>query len=497
MKKLLFSSLFLCFYLFGYGQDEATIKKECLSVLDRYAEILSIIKDSSSTPDKVNKQKYAFVKIFSSAGIYNFDDITNNSAKPFISTKSYVQLYDKTFPKGTSVTINTKSAYVGAYTLDKARNAYHVKINARKVVSYLDAGSNPQKLTSNLEFVIRVHKEEGKSTKYTIDAITKKGKAPKYRPLSKLQRWWVNLDEDWQKIIHDKLKLGETPTDYYLKRVIGIKRLDLSETYITNFKPLLALRGLTHLNLHKAKIKDLNFIKNCARLKELDLSETGIESLKGMEQLVYMEKLDISKNQLTDLTPITAMQNLVELDFSHNQVENLTPLAKCTKIKELFFDLNVVKDLTPLQALAYVEKLHFAKNQDIETLAPLKRMTGLVELNCFNTNVTTLVPIQHLKKITYLNIGYTKITSMTVFAHLKYLSYLNFSGNKISDFSVLYKFPYIKYLNCSTTKISDITPINKMPGVVEFVANNTDFTKEDIAKFKKKHPKCKKIYYWK
>lgn len=497
MKKSLLIPLLLCLSFIGYGQSEDAIKQECLKVLTRYSDILTSIKDSTSSPDKINKQKYAFVKLFSSAGIYNYDDITNNSGKPFISTKGYVQLFAKTFSKGTSVAIDTKKAFATPYTLNKKRNAYHVKVTARKTVAYNDGAGNPQKLNSTLEFVIRVHKEEGKTTQYTIDAVTKKGTSPKFRPLSKLQKWWVNLDSDWQKIIHDELRLGETPTDYYLKRVIGIRSLDLSGSTMTNFQPLLALRGLIKLDLSKSKIKDLNFLKNCARLKELNLSETKISSLVGMEKLVYMEILDISKNQLTDLSPIAGMKNLIELNFSNNQVEDLTPLAKCTKMRELRFNLNIVKDLNAIQNLAYMEKLHFGKNQDIESLAPLARMTRLVELNCFNSKVTTLIPIKHLKKITYLDIGYTKITSLTVFAHLKFLSYLNFSGNKIEDFSVLYKFPYIKYLNCSTTKISDITPINRMPGIVEFVANNTDFTKDDIAKFKKKHPKCKKIYYWK
>lgn len=485
---MIFPLLFLLFFT-GYAQNQVdAVSKECLDLITHYGTVLTAIKDSNNAPSKVNSLKYEFLKLFNSASIYNYDDITNNSSKPFISTKRYVQNFDKNTSQGTIVKLETSKAFITRPSLNKERNAYHIKVTIKKTVN----------TSSNfLDFYIRMDKEEGKATTYYIDAISKKGMAPKYPRLSALQNWWVNLDSDWQQIIRKELKLGETPTDYYLKRVIGIRKLNLEESTISDFKPLLALKGLLYLNLKKTRIKDLNYLSKCSRLKELDLSETGITDLKGLNGLVYMAKLLINKNELTDLTPLANMKNLVELDFSNNQVEDLTPLAKCTKMRDLRFNLNIVKDLSPIQNLAYLEKLHFRKNQDIESLAPLSKMSRLVELNCFNSNVTTLETIKHLNKITYLDIGHTKITSLTVFAHLKFLSYLSFTGCIIDDFGVLYKFPYLKYLDCSTTKISDISPINQMDGLIEFRANNTDFSKDDIAKFKKKHPNCKKIYYWK
>lgn len=489
MKKIIiFPLLFLLFFT-GYAQNEVdAVKKECLALITHYGTVLTAIKDSSNAPSKVNSLKYEFLKLFTGANIYNYDDITNNSGKPFISTKQYVQTFDKNTSKGTKVELETSKAFVTPPSLNKKRNAYHIKVTVKKIVN---GASN------FLDFYIRMDKEEGKATTYYIDAVSKKGLTPKYPRLSALQSWWISLDDDWQQIIRSELKLGETPTDYYLKRVIGIRKLNLEGSTISNFKPLLALKGLLYLNLKKTRIKDLNFLKNCARLKELDLSETGITDLKGLNNLLYMSKLFINKNELTDLTPLANMKNLIELDFSNNQVEDLTPLAKCTKMRELRFNLNIVKDLAPIQNLAYLEKLHFRKNQDIESLSPLSKMTRLVELNCFNSNVTTLETIKHLTKITYLDIGHTKITSLTVFSHLKFLSYLSFTGCVIDDFGVLYKFPYLKYLDCSTTRISDISPVNQMDGLIEFRANNTNFSKDDIAKFKKKHPKCKKLYYWK
>ncbi|MCP4520216.1 MAG: leucine-rich repeat domain-containing protein [Cytophagales bacterium] len=496
MRKSLFIIFLFSCSLFSYAQDNS--REQSLALVNEYAKILTQVKDSSSTRKQANEAKHKFLKIYNPSGVYNFNDVSPNSGKPFLSAKSYVHSFDKSFPKGTVVSLNTQRAFTSSPILDKARNAYIIKVNVEKTTEFTDENGMPQKQSISLEFYIRQQKEDGKSaTKYMIEAVTKRGVKAKYRPLSKLQKWWIALDDDWKGIIRKELKLGETPTDYYLKRVIGIKRLDLSNSHITNFKPVLALRGLLELNLSKSKIRDLNYLKNCSRLKKLDLSESNLTTLSGLEHNLHLEILDVSKNELTDLEPLEGLKNLLELDFSNNQVEDLNPLALCTKMKELRFNLNIVKDLKPIQNLAYLEKLHFSKNQDIETLAPLSKMTRLVELDCFNSKVSTLTPIRHLTKITYLDIGYTNITSLNVFSHLKYLTYLSFTGNKIEDFSVLYKFPYLKYLDCSTTKISDIAPINKMQGLLTFKANNTDFTKEDIQKFKKKHPNCKKIYYWK
>ena len=79
--------------------------------------------------------------------------------------------------------------------------------------------------------------------------------------------------------------------------------------------------------------------------------------------------------------------------------------------------------------------------------------------------------------------------------HLKYLTYLAFSGNRLDNYGVLDGFKYLKTLKCAQTNISDMGPVNRMERLLVLYAIHTDFSKGDIQRFKKNHPKCAITYY--
>ena len=48
---------------------------------------------------------------------------------------------------------------------------------------------------------------------------------PELEPLTGLDKWWVELDDEWKDVFRKELSLGEAPKPYYLKRVKSIQKI--------------------------------------------------------------------------------------------------------------------------------------------------------------------------------------------------------------------------------------------------------------------------------
>ena len=534
MKKItLYIALgLLSCFSFAQSSDDV-VKKEVIKLLEQFEDGINVLGDPKSTSAEIKSARSRILNSFTDKGDFVLNDVDTSKKYPgLVTIEEYVDNYHSFAKLGLkSKYFLSKGVGSGVY-VERGRNAYTYKMSYKLVhvfsvlketkkdsisydTLYVEADSSEIKsidrIDSTVHSMVQIdtvsHKEmhyvnafvemilrDGKYQDYKLVATCSSKKKPQYRPLDELTAWWVSLDDQWQKLITDQLKFPKVPTPYWLKMVGGIKFLDLSNAQMKTYEPLYKFAGIEKLKLEDANIDTLIYLKNMSYLKAINLNGTKIKSLNGLnpKSLEFLFCRDLG---LTDIDGLTGSTKLIVLDFSGNDVESLIPLRLNTQIEELYFNANEVIDLSPIARLTTLEKLHCGKNKEIKSLAPLRGMYNLVELDVFNTGIESLQDISGLTKITRLDISFTKINSLYPMRHLKYLTYLAFSGNHLDNYGVLDGFQYLKTLKCAQTNISDISPVNRMDGILVLYAPHTQFSKSDIQRFKKNHPKCQITYY--
>ncbi len=85
--------------------------------------------------------------------------------------------------------------------------------------------------------------------------------------------------------------------------------------------------------LDSAETEDCNRVQN---LEELSLSETQITDLRPIAGLTNLQQLYISGTQVTDLRPIAGLTNLQEIVLSGNQITDLSAIVGLTNLREFY-----------------------------------------------------------------------------------------------------------------------------------------------------------------
>ena len=518
MKKQIFSLFFLLSFSIGYCQQEQSeVSKEVTNLLNIYLESTLALGDQAKSSDEKKKAKKSLKNMITSAYIRVVDDRTIDANDSIINFRNYLKLLETGTPDYETKLLLSKAIISDIY-LDKQRNTFRATATLKKLfkmkkIVVLDSayvndstpGTDPiilydtiiEKKLTHLTFYFKATQTPlGTFEPLKLDAIQIKGKDPVYYgKLSKLEQYWVSLSPVWQEKITVILKLPETPNDYYLKRINGIKKIDVSNIPITDMKPLKGLKGLQELDLSKVGLDTLLILEGLTSLKWLNISGNELKSLHGLESCTRLEYLEFSKNEVEDLTPIKGCVNLMSLHFAGNKVEELTTLKHFPHLLTLNCQNNLIIDLTPLKNCLGIKVLNIGRNKDIVDLSPLKNSLAMGKLTIFNTGITSLEPISRMTSIYELNMGYIKVTSIDEIKNLKNLTNLNISGNLITDFSALNNFDKIRKLNVSKTKVSDISPMMRMVNIRELKAVHSDLSKAEIQRFKKKYPRCEITYY--
>lgn len=147
----------------------------------------------------------------------------------------------------------------------------------------------------------------------------------------------------------DKIKISDAELSYVAGGSIHfswIKTLNYSPLkYLKNLKELYGSGyniefiddlffpdSLEILDLSNCKIRDLKFLKNLINLKKLVISDNVISSLEGLENLLNLEILICNRNQIKNLWPLSNLIKLIELDCSSNNITGLIPLKSIKKL---------------------------------------------------------------------------------------------------------------------------------------------------------------------
>ena len=311
----------------------------------------------------------------------------------------------------------------------------------------------------------------------------------------------------------EEVSLARTWTgDSALQRVVsikGLKRLDLSFTYVTDhgIELLPQLTGLEELTLDTAEfITDaaMNHLRANKRLRKLVLRGTDITdvSMPYIAELTALRTLDLSHSMLGDvgIESLPALIELVDLDLGATRITgiNLHLLKLLPKLKRLSFkgiqrrnggacwtptildrDLGAIASLTGLEELNLGVGLSLGAgdpsggrsetncrltggiritDNGIAKLSTLKALRVL-ELSGSPITATGLAVLRNLPKLERLSLWNCKAlddsASMTL-ENLAHLQILDLSDTALGDISIerLKALPELKALYLTDTKVT-------------------------------------------
>ena len=520
--------LFITFSLIGILSPAQTtdFKSETDAIISSFEKTITILGDTTASADEIKSAqkeiRNTIVSINTSLP-YHFAGIDTLS-----NVKKVLFSLQENFPHGYDFKMNHEKMIYEDIHIDKERNCYRIKatlksrfiapvitttsIDTFRVDSLVNADSTittdtitytfslsdttQAKHFAEMTFYLTTKKMFGEFEPLKIDAISLSKEEPVFtEELSELTKWWIDLSPLWQEKISKELNFPEAPTDYFLKWVQGMKKIDLTGFTKKDIYVLSQFKGIQELNLSNMELDTLDFLRGMTGLQILHLTNNKLKSIAGIETLPNLEYLNFSGNEVIDITPVGSCTNLMTLLFNENQVERIDAVQNLPRLLTLKFENNKVIDIKALKGCRGIKDLNIAKNKDIESLDPISHLVTMQRLNCYNTNVSSLTPLRGMTGIYDLDIGYTKITSLDELRFLTNISKLNISGNIIDDFSALNKLDRLTKFYCSATKITDISPFLSLKHLTVFTAPNTSFTKTDIQRLKKKFPKCAITYY--
>jgi Leucine-rich repeat (LRR) protein len=274
-----------------------------------------------------------------------------------------------------------------------------------------------------------------------------------------------------------------------------IRKLDLSQSRVTDISSLSALTSLDSLDLSRTQISDISPLRSLTNLQNLDLSYTQVTDLSPLQSLTNLQSLNLSVTQVTDLSPLQSLANLQSLNLSRTQISDISPHQSLTSLQNLDISSTKISDISPLRSLTNLQNLYLSGTQ-VRDISPVHSLTNLQSLNLSGTQVSDISALQNLRKLkqlrlsntatrnisplrevinlSWLDLDHTQITDLSTLQHLTQLDVLDLNNTRIADISSLRGLSKIAYLDLSGTQITDISPLVALTNLVYLYLYHTE-----------------------
>lgn len=184
----------------------------------------------------------------------------------------------------------------------------------------------------------------------------------------------------------------------------NLDELHISEYTGSDSSVISSFTNLSFLELGRAEnIKDFSFVSKFTKLKRLFLSESYVSSLEPLKNLTNLTELDIS-GDFSDLTPLHALTNLTRLG-ARGDFSDLTPLKDLTKLRTLTLSSDNLSDLSPIKNLSVLNFIYLTACS-LKNIAPLSNLKILswVSIGCCNS-IENYAPLKDLSNLTHLSVN--------------------------------------------------------------------------------------------
>lgn len=220
------------------------------------------------------------------------------------------------------------------------------------------------------------------------------------------RRLWKLCDEGFPL---SKLDLPMFPSES-VRDASGTSRLE----NLVLFPRADHIRHLTlrYVNLSNVEEEDLRHVGAFVSLKSFSLKHSKVSSLRGIECATRLEAVEIkavgSREDFKafDFSSLSRLPNLRELELKNLGVTNVEHLSGCASLQKLtLLELERVKSLTPLRRLTGLRELELEYMHKIKNLDFLDGSVQLTSLRVYNTSVNDVSSLPNLTNLQQLHFG--------------------------------------------------------------------------------------------
>jgi hypothetical protein len=130
-----------------------------------------------------------------------------------------------------------------------------------------------------------------------------------------------------------------------------LRRLDLSNTSVSNLEPIKACKSLNTLILDYTGVYDLSAVVDLPKLEELRFANTQVSELSPVASLPVLRRLDLSGTRVSDLSALVNSKTLETLNINKTDVSDISALSSLTSLRYLYLMSSKVSDLSALAHL--------------------------------------------------------------------------------------------------------------------------------------------------
>ncbi len=153
---------------------------------------------------------------------------------------------------------------------------------------------------------------------------------------ARLQTWWNDLPQAWQKLFGSISNMSPVPTSEQLHDLAALECLTIKENRdINDLQPLTMLTRLRTLTLSNLPVRDLKPLGALQRLEALDCSDDPVQHIAPLTGLAALTSLNIANTHVEDLELTGFMTGLRILNISGLPVKNLKFIAALTNLREI------------------------------------------------------------------------------------------------------------------------------------------------------------------
>lgn len=240
-----------------------------------------------------------------------------------------------------------------------------------------------------------------------------------------------------------------------------LKKLDLSQNFLTNIESLETCESLEDLNLSHNFIESFQTLPG--KLKYLDLASNKIQSLPVLSYLTNLCRLCLNQNFISNLSEIRNIGSLIELYISNNLVSDNKELLSLKQLNYLLIldCLNnpcVEPGKHRLHFLYYFNSLKVLNGANVEPAEVLaarqeyggsltedlldKRCTGIRTIDlrqldlsgCKLRSIENMFTAELFPRLLELNISNNLFTNFCMFGYLPMVAKVDLSRNKVESF---------------------------------------------------------------
>lgn len=265
-----------------------------------------------------------------------------------------------------------------------------------------------------------------------------------------------------------------------------LKDLRFSNTNVSTLTPLRNLTELEYLQFNATPVQDLSPLENLKKLEIIQMDKTQVTTLASLKNLpalkkIYCDNTAVSKEEANAF--MQANKNVVVVYASDilNQWWDTTPDLWKNILKSGISDTGEKREW--LHSILNKTEIDVTGNTLIKDVEPLRVMTNLRVVKLAGSSVTSLAPLKELKDLRQIDISNTFVTELEPLAGLNKLSILKGNNSKVGSIAPLSGLVELKTVELDNTQVRELKPLANLKNLELVYVDKSLVNDAEVAAF--------------